>query len=40
MSLPLQQIIERGKWRDTWPLENTASGTLTMELSWMGALAL
>lgn len=40
VSLPLRQIIERGKWRDTWPLENTAQGTLTMELSWMGALAL
>lgn len=40
MTLPLQQVMERRKWRDTWPLEDAVSGTLTMELSWMGALAM
>lgn len=39
VTVPLQEVIERKRWRDTWPLEDAAQGTLTMELSWMGALA-
>lgn len=41
VSLPLGQVMERRRLRDTWPLQGAGGkGTLTMELSWMGALAM
>lgn len=41
VSLPLRHVIERRRLRDTWPLQGGGGqGTLTMELSWMGALAM
>lgn len=42
MRVPLRQVMERRRLRDTWPLERTRQGgaTLTMELSWVGAAAM
>ena len=41
-SVPLRDVIDRQRMRGTWPLEGGAheGGTLTMELSWHGALQL
>ena len=40
VSIPLRQVMERGRVRDTWPLQDVGQGSLTMELSWMGTLAM
>jgi hypothetical protein len=40
VSIPLRQVMERGRVRDTWPLQDVKQGSLTMELSWMGTLNL
>lgn len=45
VSVPLRQVIERRRLRDTWRLEGEGGGaqrggTLTMELAWVGALAM
>jgi hypothetical protein len=40
VSIPLRQVMERGRVRDTWPLQDVGQGSLTMELSWMGTLTL
>lgn len=45
VSVPLRDVIERRRIRDTWQLQGPGrreegQGRLTMELSWMGALAM
>ncbi len=44
VSVPLRAVIERRRLRDTWRLEGEGGGqrggTLTMELAWVGALAM
>ena len=40
VSIPLRHVMERGRVRDTWPLQDVGQGSLTMELSWMGTLAM
>jgi hypothetical protein len=40
VSIPLRQVLERRRLRDTWPLEGVRQGRITLELSWFSVLAM
>lgn len=40
VSIPLEEVIGRRRLQDTWPLQGGQQGTLSMQLSWLGALQL
>ncbi|KAI3435577.1 hypothetical protein D9Q98_001642 [Chlorella vulgaris] len=40
VSIPLKDVIERQRIRDTWPLQDVEQGDVTMELSWLSALSM
>ena len=39
ISVPLWHVIRRRQVRDTWPLQGVPQGSVTLELSWLGAMA-
>lgn len=40
MSIPLGEVIKQRRWRDTWQLQDAERGSITLELSWLSALAM
>ena len=32
-------VVRRRQVRDTWPLQGVPQGSVTLELSWLGAMA-
>lgn len=37
--IPLQEVIRKRRMRGSWPLQDTDSGHLIMELGWQAAAA-
>ena len=38
VSIPLRDVIERRKLRNSWALQDAHRGSITMELTWLSAL--